>query len=378
MSFKNCKVVAVGVNPKEYHAGRIAVRGDPNYVMSASSLKEFGACPEEWRRVGNELLELNVELDVATSRQERDKVRAKIERLTGDSKLKRWGSAVDCRWLTPQHWDSNYALRPTTVSKEVLECPECGSQTESKTCRKCRVDRVRKTIDVAWSGLREECAEWLDATEQSGREVITSDELEEVDKAVAVLRSKPWHSKALQCSDVQVHVQGEWHDPCNVIVPVRCLLDFVPKLDTEWTPDLEIQWGKTLGDLKTTGTADLLEFSRRVERFGWHIQAAWNMDLYVAATGEDRTDFWIAGQKNYGVYQPFKRLLTQDYLTLGREAYQRLMGNYCWCLNHDRWPDPDETDEAIFGMGQAAPLPFMAEKAAFAPRFASDEDDTEL
>lgn len=379
MSFQNAIILGVNVNNDAYIRSNSAPRGSKEFVVSPSSLKRFAAGPEEWIVEGQLLAELRKELDGATDRKARELLRRDIGELEGDSKAKDWGSMIDTRLLTPDTFAARYAVRPDMIEATVLECPSCGSVTDSPRCRKCKTDREEKRVQVPWSGRSEACAEWTDEQESAGKVIITIQELKDCDRAVARLLDKPLIRKAVECSDHQVHVLGEWLDKATgIVVPVQCLIDFVPRPNTEWVPDVELQWPKVIGDLKVCRSADIVAFSRQVYQFGWHIQAAFDLALYCAATGEDRTDWLFIGQKNFGVYQPFKRLLAQDFLDLGTAEYRRMLGNYAWCVKNGRWPDADDTDESLFGCGRAAPEPFMAGATAFAPRYNYEdtEDDT--
>lgn len=376
MSFKNCRLVGVNVDAEKYHA-QTAARGSKEFIISPSSLRAFAQCPEEWKVTGDKLAEWRAKLEAAEDQKTRQRLRRRIAELEGDTTAKAWGSLLDCRLLTPQLFDTTYAVRPDTYETKILECPECGSVTEKLICRKCKCEREEKVLALPWSGRAEECQEWTEKQEAAGLKIVTFDDCELADEAVARLMANPTTRKAIECSDKQVHVAGEWHDRSGVVIPVQCLIDLAPRLDTEYVPSVEMMWPKCLGDFKTCATADIREFPRRVRRFGWHIQAGFDLDLYCAATGEDRTDWLLICQKNFGVWQPFKRILDQNFIDLGRAQYRQMLSNYAWCVKNNRWPTHDDVDEANCGFGPCVPDTFMAGDAQFAPVYMTPEDESE-
>ncbi len=379
MSFKNASIVGVNCNSEEYHRQN-AARGTMEFIVSPSALKGFADCPEEWIEEGKQLAVLTERLAKATDPREKKVLRRRIESIHGSTLATKWGNLVDARLLTPDQFEQRYAVQPDSYEETVLECPECGSVTESPRCRNCKVDRLESKHSTPWSSRSEHCQKWAGDQIAAGREVINKYQLEDCDTAIARLMAKPICRKLIECSEKQVHVQGEWHDPgTGLIIPARCLIDFAPRANTEFVPDVEPDWPQLLGDMKQCNTADLLKFGRKVFDFRWHVQAMFDLDLFNAATGEQRFEWMFLGQKNFGVWQPFKRLLAEDYKTLGRAEYRRLLHNYCQCLKSNRWPDYDDTDEALVGCGVAAPDPYMAERAQFAPqyRFGDDEEEEE-
>lgn len=390
--FQNATIVGTGICPESYHAasGR---RGSKEFAMSPSSLKRFAVCAEEWIVEGQRLAELRRELVAVTDRKGREQLRRDIAELEGESKAKNWGSMVDARLLTPETFNERYAVRPETMEQVVLKCPSCGSVTDSPRCRKCKIDRDEQRVQVPWSARNEACAEWTDEQESAGKTIITSRQLKDCDRAVARLLDKPTIQKAVECSEKQVHVRGEWLDKASgLVIPVQCLIDFVPRKATEYIPDVELPWPNCLGDLKECNQAGTDQFNRKVEQFGWQIQAAFDLGLYYAATGDWRKDWFIIGQKNYGVFQPFKRLFSdprdsqsgfcmdaegqpmvwtcpdqrllesEDFIWHGAYAVRVLMARYAKCLATGYWTDYDDNDYAVFGFGRSTPGPWSATK----------------
>lgn len=325
------RIVAVGANPESYHA-QVVERGDPKWIMGSGSLREFDRCPDRWLR-GYE---------------------------NPDTKAKEWGSLLDCLLLTPEQFESRYAERPATYTHYKMVCPECGSVSDAKSCRKCHVDRLRTRFDDDWNALAKECKEWKE--QQEGKVIVTAEQCEEAHKAKGRLLADPILAGFIGACDTQVWIASEWHDPdTGLVIPCRALPDFVARADSEFP--------KVCGDLKTTRNASPMAWQRWCYQAGYHVQAAFHLDQLQAAKPEEVRDSWVfVVQENFPPYQIGRRMLSQDFLQLGRLTYQRALRNYCLSLKNNIWPDYDAHDEALQGgWTLVEPLPWMVNEDEFAP-----------
>lgn len=283
MNFQNCKIEGVGVNPDKYHA-QTAKRGTPEFIVSPSSLKTFMECPARW--------------------------------IAGyappDSDAKTYGSMLDTLLLTPKQFDARYAVKPETYK-------------DAKTGE-----------EKPWNGNSNVCKEWL--ADHEAFEVVGKKDVFEVQAAIARLRADETIAAFLDASEKQVHVTGEWHDEkTKLVIPVQCLIDCVPKSDSEFQ--------KSLGDLKTTRNAAQRPFSRWCYQAGYHVQAAFDLALYTAATGEDRTDWIFLLSENYAPYETGRRLLSQDLVEIGRHTFEHGLQQYARSLKTGDWRGYDAPEE---------------------------------
>lgn len=371
--FKNCRIAGIGINSENYH-NQAAIRGTPEYVMSPSALKKFASGPQEWVETGRAIAKIKDRLSKSNEEEEIAYLKDRLAELEDTTQAKEWGKLVDCRLLTPEDFDKRYIVRPSTLPEMVLKCPSCGSVTEAKKCRSCGVERVETEVQTPWSSKSDLCKEWTQEQQKAGLEPVSRWAMERCDEAVARILSNPIIKKCIECSQKQVHVVGEWHDKATgLVIPVQCLMDLVPRTDTEFVPGVENNWPTLAADLKTCSVVDDVGVSKKTNAFGWHIQAAFDLDLLNAAAGTERTDWLIIGQRNFGIYQPFAKLMGQDFITLGRAAYRRSLENYAWCLKNNRFPGPDDTDQSIMGMGILVPSQWMAMDEQFAPKFSYDD-----
>lgn len=312
MSFENAKLVK---NSGDYHA-QAAQRGSPEFVMSSSALRAFAVCPSRWR-AGYE---------------------------SKDSDASRWGRMLDVALLTPDLFEARYVVEPPNYTNEKGEVKP-------------------------WSNNATVCRAWNKATALSGKEVVDKDELGAIGAAIKRMRGDDLIKSFLDSCDTQVEFSAQWRDEATgILVPFKSLLDCVPRVDTEFR--------KCIGDLKSTMNAAAMPWQRWCFTAGYHVQAAVYIDAYVAATGEDRDTFCFLLSENFPPYETGKRMLSQDFLLLGRATYTQMMANYCQCLKSGRWPGYDDLDESsIQGWTLVSPEPFMAERAAFAPKFDFSESD---
>jgi hypothetical protein len=328
----DASIHSTGGNAEHYHEPT-APRGERAYSVSASMLREFYRCPARWRKGYS------------------------MPKATGMS----FGNLVDCLTLTPELFEHRYAIRPDTYNATVLSCPSCGSRAEAKECRNCKVPREETVIAKGWNANSEACKAWL--AEREGLEIIGAEEHAEAMAAVNSIFADEILSLFIRESQKQVWVEGEWRDEeTGLVIPIRALLDLVPDKDGVFC--------KSLGDLKTTTTAALEPFQRSVFKYGYHVQAAFHMDLYCAATGEERLNWCWLLLENYLPFQTGRRLCAESFLEIGRTTYRRALSLYCKCLQTGQWPDYDRTDETdAQGWSIVAPSPWMETEGLFSPKF---------
>lgn len=289
MSFHNAHIVCKSANPTEYHNSKIE-RGAPEFVVSSSMLRLFSQCPSRWKS-GYE---------------------------SPESDSKKFGSLLDCRLLTPEQFTSRFSVKPQTYP-------------DTKTG-----ELKPFNSNSTW------CKNWID--EQGEREIVSCAEISAVDAARNRMMGDETIREYFECTDKQVWVRAEWKDKATgLTIPVQALIDFVPLKNSAFR--------KSIGDLKTVRSAALVPFGRQVYQLGWHLQAAFYLDLYMAAvnpkheeSGEDRTDWIFILQENYAPYETGRRLLSQDFIEIGAATYRHALARYARSLKTGEWAGYDEPD----------------------------------
>lgn len=107
--------------------------------------------------------------------------------------------------------------------------------------------------------------------------------------------------------------------------------------------DLWRRHENTIADLKSCQDASPRAFRRDIYRYGYHISAAFYLDVFSAATGHRHDDFvWIAVEKQPPFGVAFYAA-TQEMIDEGRRLYREALAIYADCLTSGVYPDyPDE------------------------------------
>ncbi len=304
--FRSARVISRNTDPAIYLAtGSDFQRGDPQFIMSSGNLNAYLDNPHKWRH--------GVEV--------------------WDSKTwqKDFGSWLDCNLLVPELADKRFAVTPETYDCEVMECPECGSQTDSKSCRKCGVEREEKTIKKSWSNRADFCGDWVMSREAEHKQVIDRKTHLKVMEAIKVAAGNEAVTKLIQESDHQVFCLAEYEDPdTGLVIVVRILADIVPTISP---------WKKCVFDLKSARDGHPHGWPFVVFKNGYHLQLALYADVLSAAGyGERNTGahLVIENEAPYHIVEPFPAL-TEEFFQAGRERYQTALRHYCQALKTGIW-----------------------------------------
>jgi hypothetical protein len=78
-------------------------------------------------------------------------------------------------------------------------------------------------------------------------------------------------------------------------------------------------------DLKTTIDASLDGFARQMGNFGYHIQAAYYVDVYNESTGSSINEFFFVAVENKSPFAVAVYRLSPDQIESGRVAYRKAL-----------------------------------------------------
>lgn len=305
MKFLDLEIVGKNVPPAQYQAQDLE-RGDAGFVMSRSELMAFAENPHKW---------LAGEHDEGTESTE-------------------WGDLIDVLLLIPTQFPAIYAVTPDTYPSTGMKCPKCGSVTDSQSCRKCGVDRVKEKVNKPWDYNATYCSDWRDRQIASGKRVIKSIMFQSAQRAVKIMEQNENAMSLINCSERQVMVTGHYQDAdTGLLIPVKLMLDLVPN-------KTHPRWGKSLADLKTCVSCNPPLFEKSVFKYDYDCQGSFYGDLYAQATGEDRTDFVFVAQENqppYEVADPLP-LLSGNFREIGKSKYLFALKYYARCLYAGKFP----------------------------------------
>ncbi len=309
--FQNAKIIASDVKPEDYRNFKPEKRGSKYFVMSRSELMEFALCPHRWL--------------------------SGVE--SGDTESTQWGSLVDCLALTPNQFESRYAVAPETY-------------LDAKT---------GEAKDWNWNANF--CKDWR---KERGNQIVIKMSLKAAaNRAVASLLQSDNAGELLDCSKASVFVTADYCDKATgLIIPVKILLDLVPDL-------LHPRFHKSLADLKTAVSAKPADFEKAIFNCNYDAQAALYTDIYVAATGEDRCEWLFALQENsepFEVADPMPAL-SSEFLDLGRMKYKHALEFYARCLADNHFPSYSAGSRlTVDGRYFSEPSPWMISTAVEWPR----------
>jgi hypothetical protein len=300
-------VVGIGVDSEAYRRQEPGVeRGNSAFVMGRSELMLFAQCPRRWLNGYN----------------------------SKDSESTDWGSLLDCLVLDPARLTEKYVVAPATYLADGRK-------------------KGDPQVEKPWNRNATTCREWEEA--HKDKIVIKAAEHGESEAALKFLRADPQIDYVLETSAKQVMVVAEYRDrETKLVVPVKILIDLVPALDSDYA--------KALFDFKTSLSADPARWPRLVFDRGYHVQAAMYLDVYTAATGEDRLEFLHIVQENFAPFESSKMGISEEFLAMGRDAYRAALRKYCWCLANNHWPGYAPAHLCINGWNYVQPEAWMVAK----------------
>lgn len=210
-----------------------------------------------------------------------------------------------------------------------------------------------------WKTFRSDAAKaWRDEQAAAGKVPALQCEYEEAQLALAVLMDDPDITQLLEQSDKSVHVEAIYEDAeTGLKIRVKCLLDILPFAQSEF--------GSSIVDFKTAREAFPQIWARSVFDFNYHCQGAVYTDAYHLASGgaahnESPRDFLHLIQENIAPWQVGKRLLSTEFLTLGRLEITKALRDYCQCLKTGEWPGYERNSRLNWkGFDICDPAPWM-------------------
>lgn len=277
-TFKSAQIVKFNALPAEYSA-EAHTRGSAFYTVRSHTISELRRNARRWM-LGYE---------------------------SPESTAKEYGEVLDCLALTPTQWPKRYAITPPSYKNKKGE--------QSKWRNDLRIEEV-----AAWHA------------EHDGLTIVSAETNGQVHAAIKRLRENEAIASFLDSGQSQCWIAAIYEDRATGLkIPVKCLIDKVPNSEHP-------VYGTALGDLKSTRNAEPRQFTRDAWRYGYHIAAAWYQDLYEAATGEERTDFFHVLQESYPPYECRMPVMSARFVNVGRLIYQDTLARYCRCLASGNWP----------------------------------------
>jgi hypothetical protein len=213
-----------------------------------------------------------------------------------------FGTMAHLRILQPELFDSAVAIRPPGLD---------GRTKEGK----------------AW------------AAEVGSRQIITVEEFEQLNRIGDAVRNHPiWKAATGGGGAVEVSVFAPY--TLGPSVQRKGRIDFVPTN------------GNAILDIKTTGSggASKKEFGRAIVNWGYHIQAAYYLDLINAAQDpaqEPRQEFIFVAVEKEPPYAAAAYTLDSEMIRIGRATYTEYLLKVLECEERSQWPSYQDNETML-------------------------------
>ena len=172
-----------------------------------------------------------------------------------------------------------------------------------------------------WNWRRKFCKQWGETMEAAGKIVVERKDLDEIDRCAERVMAHPEARELLEGADTEVTLR--WETECKT--PLKARLDMVPR-------------GQFLGDLKTTNDASQRGFERKCLSMGYHLQAAFYLDLWnwIGGTRQFTGFRLIAYERETGLVSVNQ--MSAELIQEGRLAYETALEKFIAATRTGVWP----------------------------------------
>lgn len=160
------------------------------------------------------------------------------------------------------------------------------------------------------------------AESAAGRQIITEEEHALLTQIADAIKAHPKSAKVLNGAKIETSIY--WRDE-------------VTDLLCKARPDIWNQELNILCDLKTAAEAWPESFSYSVRRYGYHIQAAMQIDGVEKLTGKKVDNFLFIVAPTERPHKPYFYILPEAMISLGRQEYREALKVAKICMDKGRW-----------------------------------------
>lgn len=162
-------------------------------------------------------------------------------------------------------------------------------------------------------------------------DIIDQEDFEDAQNAVEAVRNDPSASMAIAVGNAQVSAFSRF-TLCGLDLLLKGRLDFLNE-------------GPSIIDLKLTDDAQEEAWSRKIEDMGYHIQAAYYLDLVNAVLEEQglplKQAFVHIVAERKPPYAVKVYTMEEETLGIGRHLYVKALMTYDRCMKEGYWPKYD-------------------------------------
>lgn len=217
-------------------------------------------------------------------------------------------------------WVHHVLLEPDTPLPSLAVTPTV--YPAPKTCSAVKRGQAQPGDLIPWDGRATYCKDWKAEQEEAGRTVLDRDTYDGIFAAAGNVMAHPVAGPLFAEGQSELSLFATVNG-----FPIRARLDHVAP-------------GDSLVDLKTAQSADPRRFPRDAYKLGYHIQAAFYLDLWNALAGVDdpKSGFTFVVVENTAPYAVCVYSATAQFIQAGREDYQRMLDLYRTCVETNTWP----------------------------------------
>lgn len=230
---------------------------------------------------------------------------------------------LDCPARAFAHWSGNHAAVPEGDSS----AKDFGRAAHALVLEDGTFERYF-AVSPYDALTTKEARAWRDAQEEKGLQVLKARDLNTIQAMVDAVRAHPFaegfrRGRSEQSLFLRDETTGLW---------LKSRPDKLPTSGLDW-----------IKDYKSCASASPEQFSAAAFRFGYHIQAALQVDLASALTGLKIQGAGFIVQEKKPPYLVEAYYLMPDQIALGRRQYRAALEGFARCLAEKHWPS--YTDE---------------------------------
>jgi len=255
------------------------------------------------------------------------------------------------------YWEDSY-LNPQRVTHDATRALDVGKAAHALVLGE--PEFARHFAVLPFDILRtKEAQAWKAMTEEAGKTVVRADDFDTVRAMAAAMTRSPQVSRAFR--DGKPEKSLIWRDgETGVWLKSR----------PDWLPDdPSASW---VIDYKTCRTLEPRKFSQAAFEYGYHLQAAMQVDAAWSVLGA-RCGVAHVAQEKESPYLAELRLFKEEQIDFGRREYRRALRLFknCWTLHKEgiqgrlAWP-------GYTGQAQYIETPYYIERKMEDPLYGED------
>lgn len=228
---------------------------------------------------------------------------------------------------SPLHW--KYAVREETSAMRIGSAVHCAVLEPERFVAEYVVAPPTTLCDKRTKAGKEQFAAFEE--ENAGKTVLTFDDGVLCAHIAESVQAHPRAKALLQSGQPEASLL--WSDS---EFNVRC------RARADW-----LREDGTLIDLKTTQDASPAAFAKSCANFRYHVQAAWYLDAYQAATGDLPSSFIFIAVEKTPPYAVALYELDAEAVDLGRALARRDLARYANAREFGVWPGYSEAIQPL-------------------------------